>query len=69
MNMFRDILMMALVALGLGLWFGQPEGWRWPDACGSYVVMAVTYCTEARPYSIVLCGALALALFMTRLRY
>ena len=69
MNMFRDILILALVALGAGLWFGQPDTWKWPDACGPYAVQFVTYASEGRPWTIILCGAIALALFMTRLRY
>ena len=69
MNMFRDILMVALIAFGLGLWFGSPESWTWPTSCGTYVVQFITYATEGRPWSIILCGALALALFMTRLKF
>ena len=69
MNQFRDILMCALIILAIGLEVGQPENWNWAAAGGAYVVNAITFLAEGRPWTVIVLMALALALFMTRLRY
>ncbi len=69
MNQFRDILICALVILAIGLLVGHPENWTWAAAGGGYVVQAVTILADARPWSVIGLIALALALFMTRLKY
>jgi len=69
MNQFRDILMCALFILAIGLLLGQPENWNWAAAGGAYVVNAISFLADARPWSIIVLMALALALFMTRLKY
>jgi hypothetical protein len=69
MNQFRDILMCTLIALALGLGLGHPENWTWAAAGGAYVVNAITFLADGRPWSIIILMALALALFMTRLKY
>jgi len=69
MNQFRDLTILALIGLALGLGFGHPEHWDWAAAGGAYVVNAVTYLSVSRPWSIIILCALALALFMTRLKY
>ncbi len=69
MNQFRDLTMFALIALALGLWFGQPDKWTWAAAAGPYAVNAIDFLSTSRPWSIVILCALALALFMTRLKY
>jgi len=69
MNQFRDLTMFALIALAIGLWFGHPENWTWAAAAGGYAVNAVNFLTMSRPWSIIILCALALALFMTRLKY
>jgi hypothetical protein len=69
MNQFRDLLMAALIILAVGLGFGHPENWTWASVGGSYVVSAVTLLADTRPWSILALIALALALFMTRLKY
>jgi len=61
--------MMALIILAISLLLGQPEDWRWVNLCGAYVVNAVTFLSTTRPLSIIVLLALALALFMTRLKY
>ncbi|HEY0256115.1 MAG TPA: hypothetical protein VGC39_01635 [Candidatus Methylacidiphilales bacterium] len=69
MNMFRNLLALALIAFGLGLMFGGPEEWKWPDLGGAYVVQAISLCIDFRPWSYILCFVLAIALFMTRKIY
>ncbi len=61
--------MVALIALAIGLAIGGPENWTWDNICGPYVVEAINWLTNLRPLSIIILLALALALFMTRLRY
>jgi hypothetical protein len=69
MNQFRDILMLAMIILAISLGVGHPENWTWETPAGPYAVQAVTWLTDLRPWSILLLLALALALFMTRLRF
>ena len=69
MNQFRDITICALVILAVSLEVGQPENWNWAAAGGAYVVNAIAFLAEGRPWSVIILIALALALFMTRLKY
>jgi hypothetical protein len=69
MNQFRDITMMALIILAIGLLVGQPENWTWAAVFGGHVVTAITFLANGRPWSVIVLMALALALFMTRLKY
>ena len=69
MNQFRDITMSAMIVLAISLLIGQPENWGWMAICGGYVVSAVNFLAESRPWSIIILMALALALFMTRIKY
>jgi hypothetical protein len=69
MNQFRDITMCALIIFAISLLIGQPETWGWTALCGGWVVQAVAFMAEIRPWSIIILMALALALFMTRLKY
>ncbi|MEJ0000134.1 MAG: hypothetical protein WDO13_13775 [Verrucomicrobiota bacterium] len=69
MNQFRDLTMVAFIVLALGLGLGHPENWTWAATGGPYVVNAVNFLSDARPWSIVVLLALALALFMTRIKY
>jgi hypothetical protein len=69
MNQFRDILMFAMIILAIALSVGHPESWDWAAAGGAYVVKGITFMADARPWSVIVLMALALALFMTRIRY
>ena len=69
MNMFRDLAMVALIALAIALAVCNPLDWKWIAAGGPYVVQAVDFLIIAKPFSNIICLALALALFMTRLKY
>ena len=61
--------MCSLIILALGLLVGQPENWSWAAAGGAYVVNAINFLAEGRPWTVIVLMALALALFMTRLKY
>jgi hypothetical protein len=69
MNQFRDLTMMAMIILAIGLLVGQPENWTWASIGGSYAVNAVNFLAEGRPWTVIVLFALALALFMTRLKF
>ena len=69
MNQIRDLLILLLIALGIGLMFGHPENWTWIASGGAYAVDALNFLCDFRPWSVILLLALALALFMTRLKY
>ena len=73
MNMFRDLAILAFLALGLGLIFTDPVNWTWISIFGPYIApslnQAVEFLGELKPFSSMFCYALALALFMTRLKY
>jgi hypothetical protein len=69
MNQFRDITMLALIAAAIALIAGGPENWTWPRLGGDNLVMAVQFLIDGRPWSVIIMFALALALFMTRLKY
>jgi hypothetical protein len=69
MNQFRDILMASMIILAIALLVGQPENWTWADRGGAYVVNAINFLAQGRPWSVIVLMALALALFMTRLKY
>lgn len=69
MNMFRDLMILLLLGLGAGLTFTDPLDWKWVASGGPYFVQGITYLVQGRPFTPVICFALALALFMTRLKY
>jgi hypothetical protein len=69
MNMLRNLLAISFLILGGGLMFGKPDEWKWPDVCGPYVVEAVGFCSDFRPWTYIVCFVLAVALFMTRKIY
>jgi hypothetical protein len=69
MNQFRDLTMCAMIALAIGLGVTDPDNWGWTTLGGSYVVEAVHWLAITRPWSIIVLMALALTLFMTRLRF
>lgn len=73
MNMFRDLATLFLIALGAGLSFSEPTQWTQINLLGPtvapYVEQALTFLSSIRPFSNLFCYALALALFMTRLKF
>jgi len=69
MNMFRDLAIGFLLAISIGLTVSDPDDWKWVAAGGPYVVQAVSFLVITKPFSVVILMALALALFMTRLKF
>jgi drug/metabolite transporter superfamily protein YnfA len=69
MNQFRDIMMMAMIILAVGITVSDPEGWTWAAAGGAYVVNALHFLAATKPWSVVILLALSLALFMTRIKF
>jgi hypothetical protein len=69
MNMFRNLLTLALIALGLGLWFTDPATWHWVDLGGVYAVDTVRFLADTKPFSVVILLVIALALWMTRKQF
>ncbi len=69
MNMFRNIFTVALFALAIALWVSDPDSWKWPDVCGPYVVNALHFLKDTKPFSFILMFILAITLFMTRKQY
>ena len=69
MNQFRDLTILAFVGLALGMALTDPDDWTWAAAGGAYVVNALHFLAITKPWSIIVLMALALALFMTRIKY
>ncbi len=69
MNQFRDLMIVALIILAISLGVGHPDTWTWVASGGAYAVNALNFLTDTRPWSIIVLVALALTLFMTRLKY
>jgi hypothetical protein len=69
MNQFRDLTMVGMIALAIGLLVGDPENWGWVKLGGPYAVEALHFLIVWKPFDVVILFALALALFMTRLKY
>ena len=69
MNQFRDLTIVALVALGLGIGLTDPDDWTWAAAGGAYVVNALHFLAITKPWSVIILMAMALAIFMTRIKY
>ena len=69
MNQFRDLTMLAMIILAIGLLVGDPDNWGWVKLGGPYAVQALYFLTVSRPWDIIILFALALAIFMTRLKY
>jgi hypothetical protein len=69
MNMFRNLLTVVLVALGIGLWVSNPDDWKWAATGGPYVVNALHFLGQAKPFSIIILLVIATSLFMTRKQF
>jgi len=69
MNQFRDLTMMALIILAIGLLVGNPDNWGWVKLGGPMAEQALYWLIQGKPWDIIVLFALALAIFMTRLKY
>jgi hypothetical protein len=69
MNQFRDIMIAVLLALGIGVEVTDPKDWTWATVGGPYVVNSLDFLGDFKPWTPIVLFALALALFMTRIKY
>ena len=73
MNMFRDIAILALMTLGVALLLSDPTTWGWISVLGPYIAPQVAsglqFLQDIKPFGSIFCYALALALFMTRIKF
>jgi hypothetical protein len=73
MNTFRDLAIGALMALGLGLLLTDATTWTWVSLAGPYLApqieQGLQFLQDIRPFGSIFCYALALALFMTRIKF
>jgi hypothetical protein len=73
MNMFRDLGILAFMVLGVALLLSDPTTWGWVSVLGPYiapqVATALQFMQDIRPFASIFCYALALALFMTRIKF
>jgi hypothetical protein len=69
MNMFRDLLCLLFLAFGFGLIFTDPNNWSWAQRAGPGVTSFLHVCGDFKPFIIVACFIITVALFMTRKKY
>ena len=69
MNQFRDLTMLVLIVLAMALELTDPHDWTWAARGGANVVNALNFLGDYKPWSPIILLALALALFMTRIKY
>jgi len=69
MNMFRDLAMLFCIFVGVSLWVTNPLDWSIMARAPVQIPEAIEFMQKAQPFSSLVCYALALALFMTRLKY
>ncbi len=69
MNQFRDITMVILIVLAMSIELSDPHDWLWAARGGPYVVNTLNFLGDYKPWSPIVLLALALALFMTRIKY
>ncbi len=66
MNMFRNLLTLAIFALAIGLLMSDPTTWRWADPAGAWAVNTLAFLGEFKPFTYLMLFAVAVMLFMTR---
>jgi hypothetical protein len=69
MNMFRDLAMLFCLFVGISVMVADPLSWSIMARAPSQIPMAIEFMQKAEPFSSLVCFALALALFMTRIKY
>ena len=69
MNMFRNLLTVILLALGIGIWVSNPDTWSWAAPGGPYLLGALHFLQETKPFSIIILLVLAITLYMTRKQF
>jgi hypothetical protein len=69
MNMFRNLLCLFLIAFGTALLVSNPSDWSFIARGGANVVEFLKVCETFRPFVVIACYVVTLALFMTRKIY
>jgi hypothetical protein len=69
MNMFRDLAILALLGCGVAFMVSDPSEWEYVGKLPPQVTEACTFLHSASPFSSIVFFCLALALFMTRIKY
>ena len=69
MNMFRNLLCLFLLAFGISLIVSNPSDWPWIQRGGPDLLEILKTCETFRPFVIIACFVVTLALFMTRKIY
>jgi len=69
MNMFRDLTMLFCIFVGGSLMLTDPLSWTIMARMPGQIIEGITFMQKAEPFSSLVCFALALALFMTRIKY
>ena len=69
MNMFRDLAMLFCIFCGVALMVSNPLDWSLMARAPAEVSEAISFMLKTQPFSSIVFYALALALFMTRIKY
>ena len=69
MNMFRNLLILFLMVFGFALVFSDPNNWSFIQRAGPQAVDFLKICATFKPFVIIACFTVALALFMTKKVY
>jgi ABC-type transport system involved in cytochrome bd biosynthesis fused ATPase/permease subunit len=69
MNMFRNLLCLFLIVVGVSLMISNPSDWAPLQRLGPDFLNVVKGAETFRPFVIGACFVIAVALFMTRKQY
>jgi hypothetical protein len=69
MNMFRNLLSLFLIFLGVAFIVSNPSQWPVLQRGGPDLIEVLKVCETFRPFVIIACFVVTLALFMTRKIY
>ena len=69
MNMFRNLLVLFLLAFGFSLIFSNPSDWTFIERGGPNVISFFKICETFRPFVCGACFVTAVALILTRKIY
>ena len=69
MNMFRNLLCLFLIFFGTSLLVSNPSDWPFLQRGGPDLLNILKVCETFRPFVVIACYVVTLALFMTRKIY